>query len=287
MQGRWRPILGLAVRAAIIGLMVIGPAIIGAGRAAAQDRPWGGFTAPSAGPAEPIGSYANGCLQGGVALPAEGEGYQVVRLSRNRYYGHPTMIAFLQDMGRRAAAAGLGTVLVADIAMPRGGPFLTGHRSHQTGLDADIWLRLDLPMLARARREDLSSVVVVDRRAQRVDPAIWTRAHGELIRLAAVDPRVDRIFVHPAIKLALCEMRWSDRGFLRTVRPWFGHDSHFHIRLHCPPDGRHDPLPAGEGCGTDLMAWFAPPAAPPTRPAAAPPRPPLPALCQAMLRGGE
>ena len=117
------------------------------GTAAHADSPWEGFTTPQAGAAEAVGGYANGCLIGGRQLPTEGSGFQFVRLAYGRNYGHPKMDAYLKDLGERVAEAGIGTMLVADVAMPRGGRFATGHRSHQTGLDADIWLRLDTPPL--------------------------------------------------------------------------------------------------------------------------------------------
>jgi len=256
--------------------------------AAAQGGDWGGFVIPSPGPGQPVGSYSNGCLFGGVPLPPEGEGYQVVRLDRNRYYGHPTLIDYLIDLGRRAEAAGLGPILVADLNAPRGGP-LSGHASHQIGLDADIWLRLGVPELPRAERrgENLHSTLLVDRQAFVVNGA-WTRRHAELIRLAASDPRVARIFIHPAIKIAMCEMEWPDRSFLRVVQPWFGHDSHMHIRLECPAGATvcepQTPVPPGDGCGPELYSWIPDPNAPPP-PAVAPrPRPPLPQMCQDMLR---
>lgn len=59
-------------------------------------------------------------------MPYKGEGYQVIRMNKNRYYGHPDMIAYLQRLGQKAKSAGLPTMLVGDIAMPGGGRFLTG-----------------------------------------------------------------------------------------------------------------------------------------------------------------
>lgn len=44
-------------------------------------------------------------------------------MNRNRYYGHPNMIQYLERLGQRAKAAGLPTMLVGDIAMPGGGRF--------------------------------------------------------------------------------------------------------------------------------------------------------------------
>ena len=120
----------------------------------AQGADWGGFAMPSPAPSHAVGTYSNGCLLGGAPLPPEGAGYQVVRLTRERYYGHPALIDYLVDLGTRAEAAGLGPILVADLSAPRGGP-LSGHASHEIGLDADVWLRLGVPELSRAEREGL------------------------------------------------------------------------------------------------------------------------------------
>lgn len=59
------------------------------------------------GKANPIGSYSNGCIIGAEPLPYKGEGYQVIRMNKNRYYGHPDMIAYLQRLGQKAKSAGL------------------------------------------------------------------------------------------------------------------------------------------------------------------------------------
>ena len=275
-----------AFSAIFASLLWLTGALLAPSQSASAQDVWGGFTSPSPESPAPIGSYSNGCLLGGEALAPDGEGFQVIRLSRHRFYGHPTLIGYLTDLGRRVAAAGLGRMLVADIAGPRGGP-LSGHASHEIGLDADIWLRLGLPLLPAAGREDLRSTLVVDRQAFTVNGA-WRDDHATLIRLAAEDPRVARIFVHPAIKIAMCEMTWVDRSFLRVVRPWFGHDSHFHVRVVCP-DGAGDcrpqtPVPPGDGCDASLYAWLPDPSRTPPPAVERPPPPPLPTLCQRMLQ---
>ena len=53
---------------------------------------------PAAGPPQAIGSYERGCLSGAIALPANGPNWQVMRPSRNRAWGHPTLIAFLERL---------------------------------------------------------------------------------------------------------------------------------------------------------------------------------------------
>lgn len=80
---------------------------------AGADNGWSMVGYPLAGPPQVIGSYAAGCIAGAVALPPMGDGYQVMRPSRNRYYGHPTLIAFVERLGRRTAANG-GRLLIGD-----------------------------------------------------------------------------------------------------------------------------------------------------------------------------
>ena len=182
-----------------------------------------------------IGFYARGCLAGAKALPIDGETWQVMRLSRNRNWGHPAMIAFLERFSRKAAREGVWPgILVGDISQPRGGPMLTGHASHQIGLDADVWLT---PMpdhtLSRAEREEMSAVDMVREDGLSVDPAHWSARQAGVIKAAAEEPEVERIFVNAAIKKALCETA-AGEPWMNKVRPYWGHNYHFHIRIACP-----------------------------------------------------
>lgn len=244
--------------------------------------------------ADPLahGSYAKGCLAGGVELPETGPGWQAMRLSRNRNYGHPDTIAFIMRLSAKAQEIGWPRLYVGDISQPRGGPMRSGHRSHQTGLDADIWLRRPLKrLLTRAEREKISSHIVVARGGGDVNK-LWTPSHHEVLKAAASDPAVARIFVNPAIKKEMCwvEPKESDRAWLRKIRPWYGHNAHFHVRLVCPEgsssclDQGEYPIPVGDGCDTELAWWFDPANARPKRK----PRKELtmidlPQACQAVL----
>src|SRR6476469_7763728 len=198
---------------------------------------FGRKTAPVKMEARSIGYYTHGCLAGGVALPINGPTWQVMRLSRNRNWGHPQLIKTLEHLAKKAPSIGWPGFLVGDMAQPRGGPMITGHWSHQVGLDADIWLT---PMpdheLTREEREEMMATMVVAENRKDVDPKVWTPAHVALIKAAAEDPHVQRIFVNAAIKKALCRDAGNDRAWLRNVQPWWGHDWHFHVRLTCPPD---------------------------------------------------
>ena len=255
---------------------------------------WNLVRSPSPGSAQAIGGYAHGCLAGGAALALDGTGYQVMRPARRRYFGHPALIDYLQNLGRRAHDAHLPLIALGDLAQPRGGPMNFGHASHQSGLDVDIWLRLDLPPLPRDRRDSLSETNLVSGASHRVMRPGWTDAHARLLRLAAADPRVDRIFVNPAIKYELCRKAGGDRAWLRLIRPWYGHHDHFHVRLSCPADSPlcepQRPLPEGDGCGDELISWM-PEAHPPLpKPAgrhSTPPDPDLPPACYRVIVAAE
>lgn len=236
----------------------------------AEEIAWNTIRSPAAGVPNAVGAYSNGCVDGAEELAPEGLGYQAIRLSRYRNYGHPELVQFIIDLGARMDQAGIGTALIADMAQPRGGPMPSGHISHQSGLDADIWFRLDLPELPRAARDFVPAEIMVDRSDWSLRTEVWTEAQVEMLRLAATDPRAARIFVHPTLKRDMCEREWEDRSWLRTLRPWFGHDAHFHVRLHCPDDSPNcEPQstpPPGDGCGDELMSWFPEPGEPLPRP---------------------
>jgi penicillin-insensitive murein endopeptidase len=223
---------------------------------------FGRKSAPTQGESRVVGFYASGCLAGGTALPINGPAWQVMRLSRNRNWGHPALVRFLEDLGTKVHQAGTWNgLLVGDMSQPRGGPMITGHASHQVGLDADIWLT---PMpnreLNRVEREEMSAVNMVAADRRDVDPSVWTPGQLAVIKTAALDPRVERIFVNAAIKKALCRDSSPDRAWMSKVRPYWGHDYHFHVRLYCPPDSAsckpQAPPPPGDGCGKELNWWF-------------------------------
>ncbi|MFG1480356.1 penicillin-insensitive murein endopeptidase [Xanthobacter sp. V4C-4] len=216
---------------------------------------------------EAIGFYSKGCLAGGAALPvtgpeANGPLWQVMRLSRNRNFGHPELVAFLERFARKVPqVSSWRGILVGDMSQPRGGPMLTGHASHQVGLDADIWLTPSPGRaLSREERENLSATMMVRKDRRDIDPAAWRPDHWRVIRVAATDPQVERLFVNAAIKKALCRDATGDRAWLGKVRPYWGHDYHMHVRLGCPQGsaeckGQEAP-PSGEGCGAELDWWF-------------------------------
>lgn len=257
-----------------------------------QSNAWSQVGGPTPGPSQSIGFYARGCLAGGVALPIDGIGYEAIRLQRQRNFGHPDMVDYLQRLGRAAQAAGLARIRVGDVAQARGGPLPYGHASHQTGIDADIWLSLDDGPIPAPEARDFPELGSMLDRDGAIDPAKFGAAQVALLKLATEDERVDRIFVNPAIKLALCRgyagATKNGTAWLHSLRPWWGHDDHFHVRLRCPADSPdcegQKPVEPGDGCDVDLESWGKPVVNPVPKPIVpAPPKPPMPAACQIVL----
>lgn len=253
---------------------------------------FGAAKAPANLAARAIGGYAKGCLAGGAPLAIDGPDWQAMRLSRNRNWGHPKLIALLErfakEMREKENWPGL---LIGDLAQPRGGPMLTGHKSHQIGLDADIWFR---PMpdkrMTAAERETAQPLLLAKDNGSEVIAENWNEGFVRLVRRAAKYPEVERIFVHPAIKKAFCNAAGDDRDWLRKVRPMWLHNYHFHVRMGCTGDSPTCvPQKAieteGDGCGKEIEDWIklvsrpAKPAAPkpvepvkPVKPAKPPPQ---------------
>ncbi|MHA6641122.1 penicillin-insensitive murein endopeptidase [Mesorhizobium sp. A623] len=216
---------------------------------------------PAVAAPQSFGFYSKGCFAGGMAIATDGPTWQAMRPSRNRRWGHPTMIALIEKLSRDAVAIGWPGLLLGDISQPRGGPMTTGHASHQIGLDADIWFT---PMpdrrLSISERENMSAVSLVNEKTHRVKENIWNPVYARLLRQAASYPEVERILVNPGIKKKLCDTVTGDRSWLHKIRPFWGHDYHFHIRIGCQPGSPsckpQQATPMDDGCGKPLAWWF-------------------------------
>src|SRR3979411_1036981 len=109
----------------ILALLLISAAVLSASAALAQDKGsvdpkplpplanpndpklgakelFGRKVLPAAMPTHVVGFYAKGCIAGAEGLPINGETWQVMRLSRNRYWAHPDMVALIKRLGGKA-----------------------------------------------------------------------------------------------------------------------------------------------------------------------------------------
>ncbi|HCR86314.1 MAG TPA: penicillin-insensitive murein endopeptidase, partial [Alphaproteobacteria bacterium] len=203
-----------------------------------------------------------------VELPLSGDGYQVMRPSRERNFGNANTISFINNLAQDVKNQLNGQLLIGDIAQKgNGGPMISGHASHQTGLDIDIWFwhPKNKAILTSQQREDVQAVLLVkDENKQLINKKLWVlysdNYFSQLLKITSNKPEVDRIFVNPVIKKKLCELH-KGQEWLHKIRPWWGHDHHFHIRLKCPENNAdcqaQPPIPdVGDGCNADLEYWF-------------------------------
>ncbi len=256
----------------------------------------------------PIGTYARGCAAGNVELPETGPTWQAMRLARDRNWGNPVLVSYLEDLSAAVTRFGWRGLYIGDMGNPRGGPMNSGHASHQIGLDADIWFlppsRLDL---TPAQREKISSISIRSDDQLSVNSS-YNDSYRAVLKAAASDPRVDRIFVAAAIKIEMCKTATrADAKWLQHIRPEAGHQDHMHVRLKCPAGASlcqtqtptvSDLSKGGSGCDETLAYWVSDaylhpkPAAKPTTPQ--PPKPhkkgpreftmtDLPAQCASVL----
>lgn len=253
---------------------------------AAAPTPWSRVRTPTDGPARSIGGYSAGCVSGALPLPLRDPAWDFLRPGRHRNFGHPELLDFIGTLARRVIENKLGRLRVGDLGQPRGGPAPNGHASHQSGLDVDLAYALG------PRRDGPALQPMVDR-AHMVPTGAFGEPQVTLLRFAAEDPRVARIFVNPVLKRALCDAPGEDRAWRARIRPWWGHDEHFHVRLSCPPDSpeclNQPVVGPDEGCGAELAWWFADHSAEDRKKAAEAygkrvgARPALPEACDALL----
>src|SRR5437899_5198595 len=144
---------------------------------------WANAIEPLHGPAAPIGFYSAGCLQGAEALSLDGTGYAVMRPSRRRFYGHPALVSYLTELAVRTYTDNRKLLLIGDLGLPRGGPMLTGHDSHQNGLDADIWFMTRANRPTTVEREAMTAQSFVAGRKKLT--ATWGAAQARLLAAAA------------------------------------------------------------------------------------------------------
>lgn len=263
--------------------------------ALAQMPPEGSNEAIPAAPEVPagqekiIGSYAGGCIIGARAFPASTRGYELVNTKRNHQYGHSSLLDFVGELGNQSVKKGWGKLRVGDSSCPCGGRMGEGHASHQIGLDVDIFFGF-LPknkVLTFQERNSWDDKAQLNNEIASYEapkagiPAKAEIINGryderymQLVRMAARNPQVDRIFVSPALKRELCTIRNAPDGkptddlrWLKKIRPWGGHKSHFHVRLKCPENApstcKQADIPGdpddteGFGCaGKDFAKWF-------------------------------
>lgn len=229
-----------------------------------KSNEWSVIRLPKGEITQAIGGASNGCQSGAMAIPETGEGFYTIRRWRNRFYTQPVTIDLLQNIGRSVAPR---KILVGDASLPIGGKMPSDHASHQNGLDVDVWFytiganelppSIFNPIRGDIEHEDPPSMA--DKLNGLMKTELWRPEYRQALFTASNYPETDRIFVNPIIKQYLCETE-TDKSWLYKIRPYWGHDAHFHIRLKCPLNNpfceSQKPIPMTDGCDADLQNWI-------------------------------
>jgi penicillin-insensitive murein endopeptidase len=200
-----------------------------------------------------LGSPTRGALEGGVALPTGR--FVALRNGVTARWGLPVLVGLLERSARRVAKLHPESVLlVGDLSTRKGGR-LGGHRSHQSGRDADVGFYYtdarERPVLARRFwRVDDAGRVVGERTVKFDDARNWALVESWLIDPEA---RIQHVFVADPLRRRLLSHARSvgvyppvlHRASLALKQPSRGlaHDDHFHIRIACPRDQREGCVP--------------------------------------------
>lgn len=260
-------------------------------QAAYVEKPndWSRIKTPSPDIPMAVGGYANGCQFGAQILPEQGIGYYDIRRFRNRFYSQPQTIALVQAVGQYVYQRTGEAMLIGDLSQPIGGLMSYGHASHQNGLDVDIYFASIKQ--GETPDKDHEAPSVVDKISGSMKFELWKPSYREALYAAANHPDTERIFVNSIIKHHLCQTE-SDRRWLNKIRPYGGHDGHFHVRLRCPLGNElcqsQKPIPAGDGCDEGLEKWISDQREAilnpkPQKPSAPKPRPEPPQSCLLLL----
>ncbi|HAR43250.1 MAG TPA: penicillin-insensitive murein endopeptidase [Bdellovibrionales bacterium] len=260
----------------------------------AKEYPWANIQTTSRGTPLSIGAGSAGCLQGALSLPPDGPGFYVMRISRKRFYGHPDLVRAIREISLDAQKSRLGTLLIGDLSQARGGPMNSMHVSHQAGLNVDIWIQqaedFSPVEMTLDARENLWARSVLHPGKMELNPEFWSEKKTELLRNIALRKDLNRVLVSPAIKKHLCSRfnTAENTTWLSKVRPWYGHDDHFHLAFNCPEGDLScifpKPVTLDNACDATLEWWWSDEA---QKLAEAPteekPSPALPEQCAGLL----
>jgi len=212
------------------------------------------------------GTHSHGALLGAVALPVEGEGYQVHRdwRARGRTFAIEELVGGLtRAFARVELTAPGGVAYVGDLSLRRGGDS-SMHRSHESGRDVDIFYYVvggdgnplpNLPAMIRFADDGTAVAWSSAKPGQRMHEPL-PHAHLDLRRTWALvasllsDPimKVQWIFIHqPLAELLLqeAEQESADPALVARAREILHqptdaspHDDHMHVRMFCPVQSR-------------------------------------------------
>ena len=161
-------------------------------------------------------------------------------------YGHPALVLMLNRTAKQIAKQNPGSVLlVGDLSREYGGP-LAGHRSHQSGRDADVGFFVTDAKGHPVNSQQLRTFDKDGRARDGSGLRFDDYRNWLLVQLWLKDSRADieHVFVASHLRRRLLDFararpafsKYADdaAAFLHQPSQGLPHDDHFHIRIACP-----------------------------------------------------
>lgn len=205
-----------------------------------------------------FGFYSHGRLAAATRLPDSGGGFVKILRPRNRRFASEDMIYLITKVSKELDQKfpnRRDAVQIGDVSAELGG-LVPGHNSHQNGLDVDIaFLRTNETM---QNPDDVNGFREKFVSSGKVSNNFDLERNWALAKLMVATGRPQRIFVNQVIKNAFCKLA-REKGELQSaaetlhrLRPYSGHEDHFHVRITCPLNSpkceAQEEIPAGTGC---------------------------------------
>jgi len=175
-------------------------------------------------------------------------------------YGHPALVLMLNRTAKQIARQSPGSVLlVGDLSREYGGP-LAGHRSHQSGRDADVGFFVTD---AKGRPVNSQQLRTFDKDGRARDGSglrfddyrnwllvqLWLKdGRAELEHVFVASHLRQRLLDFARARPAFSKYVTDASSFLRQPSRGLPHDDHFHIRIACP-DRQRELCGARPGAG--------------------------------------
>jgi penicillin-insensitive murein endopeptidase len=168
--------------------------------------------------------------------------------SKDRVYAHPALVLMLGRSARDVAKAAPGSVLlVGDLSARDGGP-ISGHRSHQSGRDADVAFYVTdlhgkrlpsteyVPFDGDGRAKDGRPLLFDDERNWLLVQS-WARdLRAGLSHIFVSWPLRDRLLKYARSQPRFAPYVLQATALLKQPEKGEAHDDHFHVRITCPKE---------------------------------------------------
>lgn len=196
---------------------------------------------PAAPKTESVGSPNEGRLEGGRRL----ESSKTLKAVRSHRWGVPSLVGMLERGAARVARKFPGSVLVVGDLSRKGGGDVDGHRSHESGRDADVgffykrgkkaWVsQRFLPVDEEGKAVGFPSVTFDDARNWALVES-WLSDSESSVQLILVAQHIKlRLLAQGRRAGASPEILNRAAGLLIQPSRGLPHDNHFHVRVACP-----------------------------------------------------